>query len=121
MTDELDLTGPVAPPLANGELAFDAPWQGRLFGVARALAQAHVISWDEFRKELIAEIGAWDAAADGTETYRYYDRFLDALQRLLVARGMVDALELDERIQALARRPHGHDHAPHDDSGGVPA
>ncbi len=111
MDDSFELTGPAAPPMANGELVFDAPWQGRVFGMARALAEQGVFTWDEFRDALIASVAAWDAAADTDAVYHYYERFLEALEDLLVARGMVGAGELRTRLDAFAARPHGHDHA----------
>ena len=38
--NELLLDGRIAPPTANGEVVFEAPWQGRVFGMARLLAEA---------------------------------------------------------------------------------
>ena len=34
MSEELTLTEALAPPMANGEVLFEAPWQGRAFGEA---------------------------------------------------------------------------------------
>ena len=110
MSEELELSGPIAPPLANGELLFEAPWQGRVFGMARALADQGTFTWDDFRAELIAVIGAWDAQAEDARVYYYYDRFLQALEVLLVKRGMLAEGELRAQVDALEARPHGHDH-----------
>ena len=103
-----ELTGALAPPMANGEVLFEAPWQGRVFGMARALAEAGVYDWDEFRARLIEEIAAWDRQPDGE--YRYYDHFLRALERLLLDKGLIGAEGLGDRVSAFAARPHGHDH-----------
>ena len=46
------LEGPAAPPAANGELVFEAPWQARLFGMAWSLCDAGLFEWDEFRAKL---------------------------------------------------------------------
>ena len=35
--DPLDTEGPAAPPRANGELVFTAPWQSRIFGTTMHL------------------------------------------------------------------------------------
>jgi nitrile hydratase accessory protein len=102
------LSGPLAPPMVNGEVVFDAPWQGRVFGMARALADAGVYTWDDFRACLIREIGDWDRQPEGE--YAYYDHFLHALERLLAQRGLVDPQSLHEVADALRGRPHGHDH-----------
>lgn len=106
------LSGALAPPMVNGEAVFEAPWQGRVFGMAHALADAGLFSWDEFRACLIEEIGQWDRTGSGE--YAYYDHFQRALERLLVARGLVAADVLETRSTVLAARPHGHDHLHHD-------
>ena len=112
--DDMLLDGNLAPPMANGEVLFDAPWQGRVFGMARVLAEAGHYTWDEFRAHLIAQIGAWDrsaaaAATEGTE-YRYYDHFLAALQALLAEKRLLPPALVEERVRMFAGRPHGHDH-----------
>ena len=69
---ELDL------PRRNGELAFDAPWQSRVFGLAAAVVE-HAFEGDRepFRRELIAAIAAapdrpywesWTAALEALVT-----------------------------------------------------
>jgi nitrile hydratase accessory protein len=116
-----ELTGAVAPPMINGELAFDAPWQGRVFGMARGLAERGVFEWDAFRARLIEQIASFDrtldrhAVASGLSTahFHYYDHFLRALESLLVDLSIIAPGELFARVRALGARPHGHDH-PHD-------
>lgn len=108
--DNLLLDGPAAPPTANGEVVFEAPWQGRVFGMARLLSAQGHYSWDEFRAHLIAQIGAWDRQAVPDDEYRYYDHFLAALQALLAEKGLLDGVALDARTAEFAARPHGHDH-----------
>jgi nitrile hydratase accessory protein len=111
--DGLLLDGQLAPPMANGEVLFDAPWQGRVFAMARVLADAGHYTWDEFRSHLIAQIGAWDAAHPAAEPgadYRYYDHVLAALQALLAEKHLVATRVVEERVRTFAGRPHGHDH-----------
>ena len=106
------LEGPLAPPMANGELAFAEPWQGRVFGMAWALCESGCFEWREFQASLIDAIarheGLHSAAQD--EEYAYYDRFQEALETLLIAKGLASGAVLESRRQALAERPHGHDH-----------
>jgi hypothetical protein len=47
------------PPRRNGELAFDAPWQSRVFGLAAAVVE-HAFGGDRepFRHQLIKAIAA---------------------------------------------------------------
>ncbi len=107
---ELATTGPAAPPRTNGELAFDAPWQGRSFAVAVLLAEAGAFSWDDFQSELIQSIQAWERRAPKGATYRYWDRWQETLERL-VARGTLSSWELSQHAEAVCARPHGWDHA----------
>jgi nitrile hydratase accessory protein len=109
-TGTFELDGPAAPPLMNGELAFDELWQGRVFGIARSLAERGLYSWDDFRARLIAAIADWEAQAQPGDEYRYYDCFLAALESLLVERRLVMPGELAVRTDQFAARPHGHDH-----------
>lgn len=102
------LEGDLAPPMANGEVIFEAPWQSRVFGMARALADAGVYDWEEFRVLLIEEIGRWDRQGEGA--FAYYDHFLAAFERLLEHKRLLPPGGLQDRTDALARRPHGHDH-----------
>ena len=122
MTTDFALDGAVAPPMQNGELVFEAPWQGRAFGIARGMAERGVYAWDDFRDRLIAEIGAFDRdaaaiarAGGAAPAFHYYDHFLRALETLLVERRIVVAGELQARIHAFEARPHGHDHVHGDD------
>ena len=110
-SDELPLPAKLQPPMANGEVLFEAPWQGRVFGMAVALRDAGVFAWPEFQAHLIDVIGDWDAKhPDGSPNYAYYDHFQTALSRLLAERGLVAAEALTTRVAEFAARPHGHDH-----------
>jgi nitrile hydratase accessory protein len=102
------LPGQLQPPMMNGEVVFEAPWQGRVFGMAVALHEAGCFEWEEFQASLIAAVGAWDAAS--SEPYAYYVHFERALQELLQAKGMVGDGELNRRSGEFAERSHGHDH-----------
>jgi nitrile hydratase accessory protein len=88
------MEGPSALPRKNGELVFDAPWEGRAFGMAVALSDQRLYHWDEFRAHLIGEITTADAANTGTT---YYQRWMAALEALLTARGVITRAELDLR------------------------
>ena len=105
-----ELSGNLAPPMTNGELAFEAPWQGRVFGMASTLCTQGYYEWSEFQAELIRVIGDWDRNVDDADEYRYYDHFLKALENLLRAKGLISLAGLDERTDEFLARPHGHDH-----------
>ena len=91
------MAGPAALPRRNGELVFEAPWQGRAFGMALGVVQRLGIPWREFQQRLIAEIGARPGAP-------YYDCWLGALERLVVERGVTSLAEV-----AAAQRRVRHD------------
>jgi nitrile hydratase accessory protein len=107
---DLKLADELQPPMANGEVMFDEPWQSRIFGMALALHEAGHFSWAEFQECLIAVIGEWDASHDGADPYEYYAHFEQALHKLLEAKQILDSQELVRRTRDLAARPHGHDH-----------
>ncbi len=107
--DQLLNQGASSPPSANGELIFAAPWESRSFGMARVLCEAGLYEWDDFREFLIEEIDEWQRR-NTTAEYHYYDRFLGALQKLLVAREICSEQEIDRLVSEFEARPHGHDH-----------
>jgi nitrile hydratase accessory protein len=103
----MELQGLIAPPMANGEVVFDAPWQSRVFGMARALCEQGMFTWDEFREQLILQIGT----GTDDEDYQYFIYFFDALTFLLEKKQMFSTDELLVLSEQLAARPHGHDHS----------
>jgi nitrile hydratase accessory protein len=109
-TLELDIEGPAAPPRSNGELVFAAPWEGRAFGLTMALVDAGAISYETFRAELIEQIAAWEAAPPPGECFSYYRCWLQALERVVTAAGLVSGGDIRERSVAFVARPAGHDH-----------
>jgi hypothetical protein len=98
----LDAAGPAAPPRSNGELAFTAPWERRIFGVTMALTRT-LFSYEEFRQHLIIRV-------DEAPARPYWHSWAAALEDALCDAGVLDAAALDERHLAFLARPHGHDH-----------
>ncbi len=92
-----NMEGAAALPRQNGELVFEAPWQGRAFGLAVGLHQRGGYDWEEFRRRLIAQIQA-SACEDGPPP-GYYEHWLAALERLVLERGLVDREEFQRRVQ----------------------
>ncbi len=94
--------------MVNGEVVFDAPWQGRVFGMAKSLADAGLYTWDEFRACLIAEVAGWEGLSQGE--YPYYELFLGALEKVLAQKDVVEPAHLTARFEVFKSRPRGHDH-----------
>jgi nitrile hydratase accessory protein len=104
------------PPRRNGELAFDEPWESRLFGITMALCEREVVDWDDFRRQLIVEIARADAGHPDGSGGGYWHRWERAL--LAIVGGAVDLRGLQRRADELAARPPGHDHGDHVHDGG---
>ena len=91
-----DMDGPDTLPRRNGELIFDAAWEGRVFGLAVAMHGDGRFEWDEFRDRLIEEIAAAERQdAPGG----YYARWLASFERLLDEKGLVPREELEARVE----------------------
>jgi len=92
------LSGAAALPRRNGELVFEAPWQGRALGVALAIVERLGLDWREFQQRLSAAIAARPDAP-------YYESWVGALEALLVDRGVVSAAEIARALGALETSP----------------
>ncbi len=90
-----DMGGSSALPRKNGELVFDAAWEARVFGMTISMHERKLFDWNEFRDELIEEIG--EADQHGGES-NYYERWLDAFEHLLVEKGLLSSDELAARL-----------------------
>ena len=89
----------IALPRSNGELVFEAPWEGRAFGMAVALNEYKRYEWSEFQGRLAEEIA--EAERTGASS-TYYERWLASLERLLLEKGMVTPEEIDSRTAEYA-------------------
>jgi hypothetical protein len=69
------MDGAAALPRRNGELVFDAPWQGRAFAMAIATVDRLGLEWDDFRRHLMAAVASEPARP-------YYESWLLALEAL---------------------------------------
>jgi nitrile hydratase accessory protein len=88
------MAGAAALPRANGELVFEAPWQGRVLGMALALVEQRGLDWDDFRRRLIAAINA--------DPHRpYYESWTAALTELMVDAGVASLDEVDARAARM--------------------
>jgi nitrile hydratase accessory protein len=90
------MTGEAALPRENGELVFDAPWQGRVLGMALAVVQERGLDWDDFRQRLIAAIDADPARP-------YYESWTAALTDLVVD---LDVASADDVAARAAQVDH---------------
>jgi nitrile hydratase accessory protein len=81
-------------PRDNGELVFDEPWQGRALGMGVVAMDRAGASWSDFRRHLAVAIAARASSESESESESdataYYAAWLDALEALLVERGLLD-------------------------------
>ena len=89
-----DASGPAAPPRKNGELVFNAPWEGRAFGMALAVRAQHRYPWRTLQALLERRITDAGPADDGS---RYYEHWVASLEDLLVEGGMISRADIDRR------------------------
>jgi nitrile hydratase accessory protein len=105
----LDAAAPL-PRDADGPV-FAEPWQAQAFAMAVALHQRGVFTWPEWAAALAAEIARARAAGDPDDGSRYYEHWLAALERLVLAKGVAEAGALGRRKDAWDRAaratPHG--------------
>jgi nitrile hydratase accessory protein len=88
------MAGEAALPRQNGEVVFDAPWQGRVLGMALAVVQERGLDWDEFRQRLIAAI-------DADPTRPYYESWTAALTDLVVDLGVAITDDVAARAASI--------------------
>jgi len=95
-----NLDGTAALPRKNGELVFQAPWQGRAFGLAVVLNEKGAYRWNAFRSRLVEQI------AGGSPDY--YESWLAALESVVLDRGLITRDDLARRAaeyRGLERDP----------------
>ena len=90
---------------------FAEPWQAQAFALVVALQNRGVFSADEWAQALGAEIREALAAGGCRDGSVYYERWCEALEHLLIAKGLTSHEGVDARSAAWERAaeatPHG--------------
>lgn len=101
---------PALPCDANGPV-FAEPWEAHAFALAVRLAESGCFTWSEWTAALSQEIQAAQQHGDPDTGHTYYVHWLNALERLCTARGLVSPAESAQRQeawrQAYLHTPHG--------------
>ncbi len=93
-----------APPRLNAQILFSREWEGRAFGIALALSKQGHFEWEDFRQQLIASISEWEGEhAKDDPSWDYYQRWMIALERVLVDRKLVSTHEIEKRIGEILK------------------
>ena len=105
------------PPLLPGQPrdsdgpVFSEAWEAQAFAMALMLHERGVCTWTEWAAALAAEIKAAQAAGDPDLGATYYRHWVNALERIVVEKGIASAKVLHDTAHAwedAARAtPHG--------------
>jgi nitrile hydratase accessory protein len=93
----------------DGQVAFETAWEIRAFAMAVAAYESGQYTWPEFQEALVDAIRRWEEAGTG-EPWRYYDRWLEALESLLADARAVDPDDVAERTHAVLTTPRDASH-----------
>jgi nitrile hydratase accessory protein len=101
---------PGIPRDAEGPV-FREPWEAQAFAMAVALHARGLFTWPEWAATLAQEIKRAQAAGDPDTGETYYRHWLNALERIVAAKGVADSEILaryrDAWDRAAERTPHG--------------
>lgn len=90
---------------------FSEPWQAHAFALTLLLHEKGVFTWPQWAAALADRIARARAAGDPDDGSSYYRHWLDALEQLMVTRGIAteDQLHALEHAwaDAAAHTPHG--------------
>ncbi len=90
---------------------FQAPWEASAFAMTVRLFEQGHFTWPEWTDALSAEIGGARKRGESDLGDRYYEYWLSALEKLVVAKGLGSADQLGQLKQdwteATLSTPHG--------------
>jgi nitrile hydratase accessory protein len=98
-------------PSDEGGPVFAEPWQAQAFALAVRLSEQCHFTWKEWAAALADELKAAVDRGEPDDGSRYYEHWLAALERLVIAKGLSNPAALRERKEAWAdayrHTPHG--------------
>lgn len=90
---------------------FTAPWQAQAFALVLALHERGAFSWPDWAAALTEAIRAAQQRGDPDDGSTYWQHWLDALETIVIARGLGEASQIHALEHAWAdaadRTPHG--------------
>jgi nitrile hydratase accessory protein len=103
---------PSVPPLPEGigEPVFNEPWEASAFAIAVSLNQAGLFTWNEWVECLSNEIKEAETAHHESGEGHYYHTWFAALEKLIVAKKVLDKKSIDSKQLYLRENPVPHDH-----------
>lgn len=110
-TDPIALAASTPIPRDADGPVFAEPWQAQAFALVVALQNRGVFTADEWAQALGQEISEAVASGGCRDGSDYYERWCEALEHLLIARGLASHEGIDELAASWARAaqatPHG--------------
>ena len=98
-------------PVEDDSPVFREPWEAQAFGMALALYERGLFTWDEWAQALSEQILAAQAQGDPDLGNTYYRHWLAAIEALVSVKGVSSPEELGRYKQAwhhaADRVPHG--------------
>jgi nitrile hydratase accessory protein len=87
---------------SDADVTFSEPWEAKAFAIVITLARAGHFSWPEWVECLAKEVAVATAIeAKGGVSKTYYEQWLDAVERILVDKGVTSKDQLAGRRFAL--------------------
>jgi nitrile hydratase accessory protein len=94
-----------------GSPVFQEPWQAQAFAMTLKLYERGAFTWSEWTEYLSREIQRAQASGDPDMGDTYYAHWLAALERIVTAKGLIGAADLerrkDEWAEVASNTPHG--------------
>ena len=98
-------------PVKDDSPVFREPWEAQAFGIALALYERGLFTWEEWAQALSTQILAAQAQGDPDLGNTYYRHWLAAIEALVSVKGVISPEELGRYQQAwhhaADRVPHG--------------
>jgi nitrile hydratase accessory protein len=108
---EAALAGIAPIPRDAGGPVFAEPWQAQAFALTLQLHSAGLFTWAEWAEALGSEIREHLQHGGCTDGSDYYERWCEALEHIVVAKGASSHKVIDETsaswIRAAEATPHG--------------
>ena len=89
---------------------FAEPWQAQAFALAVRLSEQGYFTWKEWAATLAEELKSATDHGEPDDGSRYYEHWLAALERLVIAKGLSDSAAMLARKEAWA---NAYRHTPH--------
>jgi len=98
-------------PREGLEPVFAEPWQAQAFALVIELSKRGYLTWPEWTQALAQELKGAAGSGESDNGSRYYEHWLAALERLVLAKGLTDSNALVRRksawTDAYRHTPHG--------------